>query len=175
MIAITRQVASPHSHRSLWNGFTLIELVVAIAIILTLAAIAIPNLLRARMAANEASTVSSVRTINAAEVSYYSMFGAYAPNLASLGGAAPCSPTRGSACLIDDKLANATAGTGKTGYLFFVEGSGDGSQYVVKAWPVTPNTTGTRSFCSTEDAVVRVNSSGGMIEDREACLALPAI
>jgi prepilin-type N-terminal cleavage/methylation domain-containing protein len=56
------------------KGFSLIELLIVVAIILIIAAIAIPNLLRARMAANESSAASSIRTINTAEVTYYSTY-----------------------------------------------------------------------------------------------------
>jgi len=142
--------------------------------ILIIAAIAIPNLLRARVAANEASAVGSVREINTAEVSYQSEFNkGYAPDLASLGGGPGCNSSPSSACLIDNNLANATGATGKNGYVFSVESSSDGTQYLVRAWPAAPNTSGIRTFCATEDAVIRVNSSGGAIPSREACLALP--
>ncbi len=77
------------------KGFSLIELLIVVAIILIIAAIAIPNLLRARIAANESSAVSSIRTINTAEVTYQSAYPTvgYAANLVSLGpgaGAQTC-------------------------------------------------------------------------------------
>ena len=74
------------------KGFSLIELLIVVAIILIIAAIAIPNLLRARMAANESAAASSIRTVNTAEVSYilaYPTVG-YAAALTTLGGASPC-------------------------------------------------------------------------------------
>src|SRR5437588_6845988 len=76
------------------KGFSLIELLIVVAIILIIAAIAIPNLLRARIAANEASAVSAIRTINTAEVTYSTSFPTtgYADLLTNLGGAAPCIP-----------------------------------------------------------------------------------
>src|SRR5262252_413540 len=90
------------------KGFSLIELLIVVAIILIIAAIAIPNLLRARMAANESSAASSVRTVNTAEVSYYSTYPAvgYAamPQLGA-GGVSPCVASQATACLIDDNLA----------------------------------------------------------------------
>src|SRR5712691_7067571 len=80
------------------RGFTLIELLIVIAIILIIAAIAIPNLLHSRIAANEASAVSSIRSINSAEVSYHSAYPThgYAAQLSDLGGPTPCnsSPDR---------------------------------------------------------------------------------
>src|SRR3954466_6732788 len=107
------------------KGFSLIELLIVVAIILIIAAIAIPNLLRARIAANESSAVSAVRTINTAEVSYQSAYPTvgYTTILAPLGpGAATCpagGPTQAAACLIDFVLASATtAGTAKSGYYY---------------------------------------------------------
>ncbi|HXJ86868.1 MAG TPA: prepilin-type N-terminal cleavage/methylation domain-containing protein, partial [Candidatus Binatia bacterium] len=91
------------------KGFSLIELLIVVAIILIIAAIAIPNLLRARMAANESSAVSSIRTINTAEVTYNSTYPTtgFAANLVSLGGpiGAACVPAVANACLIDAVLA----------------------------------------------------------------------
>src|ERR1044072_821674 len=100
------------------KGFSLIELLIVVAIILIIAAIAIPNLLRARISANESSAVGNLRTINTAEVAYETSFPAvgYAatpPNLA--GAACPLPvPTSVSACLIDQSLGAATTqATGK--------------------------------------------------------------
>ena len=89
------------------RGFSLIELLIVVAIILILAAIAIPNLLRARIAANEASAASSVRKIATAEYSYNSTYPnqGYAPNLASLGTPLGiCAPSPASACILDNVL-----------------------------------------------------------------------
>src|SRR5258706_7023812 len=90
------------------KGFSLIELLIVVAIILIIAAIAIPNLLRARIAANESSAVSSVRTVNTAEVSYNSAYPTvgYSASLAELGsgGACPAPPTQATPCLIDNVL-----------------------------------------------------------------------
>src|SRR5947209_16677484 len=103
------------------KGFSLIELLIVVAIILIIAAIAIPNLLRARIAANEASAVSSLRTINTAEVTYSTTYPTvgYAATLAILGPAnATCSagPAETNACLLDLSLAS-PATTAKSGYL----------------------------------------------------------
>jgi prepilin-type N-terminal cleavage/methylation domain-containing protein len=147
------------------KGFSLIELLIVVAIILIIAAIAIPNLLRARMAANEASAVGSTRTINTAEVTYNSTFPATGfstalGNLGNLGGtASPCVASTATACLIDSVLSSGT----KSGYSFAVAaGSTTGTpqpSYSVIATPVIANQTGTRYFCSFEDAVVRYSSA----------------
>ncbi|MGC2186327.1 MAG: prepilin-type N-terminal cleavage/methylation domain-containing protein [Terriglobales bacterium] len=106
-------------------GFSLIELLIVVAIILIIAAIAIPNLLRARIAANEASAVSSIRTIVSAEATYqlaYPTVG-FAATLAQLGPGGPgssCSgPTQAAACLMDSLLSNATSiASAKSGQLY---------------------------------------------------------
>src|SRR5579863_7731508 len=104
------------------RGFSLIELLIVVAIILIIAAIAIPNLLRARMAANESSAVASIRTINTAMITYNSSYPTvgFAATLAALGGTAPCVPASTAACLIDSVLS----GGNKSGYSFSAVGSG---------------------------------------------------
>jgi type IV pilus assembly protein PilA len=138
------------------KGFSLIELLIVVAIILIIAAIAIPNLLRARIAANESSAVASVRTLNTAQISYNSAYptAGFAASLTVLSG--NCSgatlPASTAACLIDSQLATGT----KSGYSFAVNASGTpASNYIAVATPLTINTTGVRAFCSVADAVVR--------------------
>lgn len=152
------------------KGFSLIELLIVVAIILIIAAIAIPNLLRARMAANESSAVASVRTVNSAETTYNSTYPTigFAGALSNLGGAlgAACVPSSTTACLIDSVLSNNgnPATSGKSGYLFSTgTGSVGGTVnvgYTVLAVPITINQTGIRAFCAEEDAVVRVDPAG---------------
>lgn len=151
-------------------GFSLIELLIVVAIILIIAAIAIPNLMRARMAANESSAVSSLRTINTGEITYQSTYPTvgYAPALANLGGAlgVACVPSSTTACLIDSVLANNgnPTGGGKSGYSFATGTgtvtSGINVGYTVAAVPMVLNGTGVRAFCSQEDGVVRVDPAG---------------
>jgi type IV pilus assembly protein PilA len=145
--------------------------------ILIIAAIAIPNLLRARNAANEASAAASLRTINTAQVTYQSQFPTigYAPDLASLGGGSPCTSSPATACLIDERLAVSTEPPGKNGYVFAMSRSADGSQYLVTAVPATPHQTGLRTFCSTEDGEIRVDFNGAMIPDHDSCTKLRPI
>ena len=154
------------------KGFSLIELLIVVAIILIIAAIAIPNLLRARMAANEASAVASIRTINTGMVTYNSTYPTvgFAATLTVLGGVAPCTPSSTTACLIDSVLA---AGT-KSGYTFKATGAGGppAVTYFATAVPVTLNQTGIRSFCAFEDAVVRVQPAGTAIGAESTCQGL---
>ena len=150
------------------KGFSLIELLIVVAIILIIAAIAIPNLIRARMSANESSAVGSVRSINTAEISYNAAYPAqgFTANLSYLGGAAPCTPSTSSGCFIDSVLSAANPAT-KSGYTFQV-GAGACAAgtpqncYAISANPATANQTGVRSFCSYEDAVVRYVTGGGI-------------
>ena len=148
------------------KGFSLIELLIVVAIILIIAAIAIPNLLRSKMAANEASAVGSIRTINTAQVTYSSSWGVgYAANLASLGdgGVNPCVAASTTACLIDGVLA---AGI-KSGYNFAsagtLAGGGVNNGFEANAWPVAVGTTGQRAFCSDQTGVIRFNVAGAAI------------
>src|ERR1035437_4476990 len=113
------------------KGFSLIELVIVVAIILIIAAIAIPNLLRSKMAANEASAVGSLRTINTASVAYSTTYGNYPNALSNLATNGTASST--AADLIDTVLG---AGT-KSGYTFtFLPGASNQS-YTLSAVPVT--------------------------------------
>jgi type IV pilus assembly protein PilA len=140
------------------KGFSLIELLIVVAIILIIAAIAIPNLLRARIAANEASAVGSIRTINTSEVTYNSTYQAGYGTLAQLGPGAACPvpPTAATACLIDSVLSGGT----KSGYLFAAAPAGVGNAtYTTTADPVTVGTTGNRHFFSDESGVIRFDAA----------------
>ncbi len=147
------------------KGFSLIELLIVVAIILIIAAIAIPNLLRARIAANESSAVGSTRTVNTAEVAYNSAYPTvgFATALSSLTGTCTTStvPTSTSACLIDAVLAGGT----KSGYSFALDNGGTGptagiqGTYSMDSQPIAVNSTGVRYFCSAADGVVRYGAS----------------
>jgi type IV pilus assembly protein PilA len=133
---------------------------VAVPFILIIAAIAIPNLLRARMAANESSAVASVRTLVAAESSFSAAHSdtGFTCSLSDLAQSQS----------IDEQLADGK----KNGYAFELKGCVPGTgtaneKFQVVAHPVTQNTTGTRAFCSDESAVIKVDASGSAAE----CLA----
>jgi type IV pilus assembly protein PilA len=164
------------------KGFSLIELLIVVAIILIIAAIAIPNLMRARMAANDSSAAASIRSINTAEVGYFSAYPTigFPAAMPALGGAAPCVPAPANACLIDSNLSlNGTPpGSGKSGYNFNAAGAASAgslinNQFLATATPFS-TTTGTRAYCSIEDAVLRLQAPGTitLVASYNACAAL---
>ena len=164
------------------KGFSLIELLIVVAIILIIAAIAIPNLLRARIAANESSAAASLRTIGTAQVSYQTSFPTtgYAALLANLGpgvGNTTCpaaGPVVAGACIIDATLASGT----KSGFTISSVGAGGppATTFVSNAFPVTFNVTGVKQFCAVEDNVIRyLSPSTGANETYANCTALAAL
>jgi type IV pilus assembly protein PilA len=162
------------------KGFSLIELLIVVAIILIIAAIAIPNLMRAKMAANDSSAAASERSIVTAEIAYYSAFPTlgYPAAMTTLGGAlgATCAPTTATACLLDAYLANNgnPAGSGKSGYLFAAAGQGAAPSvdFLTTAIPIS-QTTGSKSYCAVSDGVVRTAAPGVItIQTYAACPGL---
>ena len=141
------------------KGFSLIELLIVVAIILIIAAIAVPSFLRSRMAANESAAVAALRTLNTAEISYSSAYPTvgFTSSMAALSGTSCNPPDSTGACLIDMALAGGT----KSGYVFSVTNvSGTpGASYNALANPVLWNYSGTRYFCSFADGVVRYSTA----------------
>jgi len=145
------------------KGFSLIELLIVVAIILIIAAIAIPNLLRSRIAANEASAVGSIRTINTSEVTYSSTYPGHGfGTLANLGPSTDGTVTETNAGLIDSVLAGGsksgfdfkTAAAGFTPSGCGVTGQPPCSSYTVTGDPQNSQT-GTRHFYSDQSGVIR--------------------
>ena len=144
------------------KGFSLIELLIVVAIILIIAAIAIPNLMRSKMAANEASAVASLRTLNTSVVAYSTTYGGDPPTQASIGtivgGCAPVGPL--CADLIDQVLTSANGPLGKSGYkiTYTAVGTAPFSQYTITAYPLTAST-GLRNFFTDQSGVIRANTT----------------
>ncbi len=140
------------------KGFSLIELLIVVAIILIIAAIAIPNLLRSRIAANEASAVGSIRTLNTAEITYNTTYPSVGfTGLTALGPVTSGTATSAAAGLIDANLASGT----KSGYSFVVTPGTTTpvASYESTAAPVTLGTTGQRYFCSDSSGVIQYNAA----------------
>jgi type IV pilus assembly protein PilA len=147
------------------KGFSLIELLIVVAIILIIAAIAIPNLMRSKIAANQSSAVSSIRNINTAEVAYQTNYPSlgFAAALSNLGGSdASCTSatfaSSSAACLIDSTLASGT----KSGYVFSATGGGGtpAVTYTSLATPQVAGQTGQNAYCSDQSGVVFYDASG---------------
>ena len=143
------------------SGFSLVELLIVVAIIMIISAIAIPNMLRARINANETSAIGSLRTINTAELTYLTTYPktGYSPDLPSLGGSSCTSPVSTAACLIDNGLANATsASASKTGY-YFTYALDTNLGYTTLGDPAYWNHSGTRRFYTDSTGVIRFNQT----------------
>jgi type IV pilus assembly protein PilA len=168
------------------RGFSLIELLIVVAIILIIAAIALPNLLRSRQAANQAAAVSNLRTITTASVSYWVIYSnGYPPSLASLGGPANVAATCNQAILIDEVISSPPFQ--KSGYQYAYTGdqgtvanppAGCAPGYVgylATATPISVGVTGNMSYCSSEPGIIHFDTSGAAAASAAACGALPTL
>jgi len=136
------------------RGFSLVELLIVVAIILVIAAIAIPNLLRSRMSANESAAVSTVRNVQNSQAAYIVLYGSigYASSLQKLGPGSPCDATH--ACLVDEVIGCASEPCAKGGYEYYLT-SLTSADYTTTATPRSWATSGTQNYCSIEDGSLR--------------------
>ena len=142
------------------RGFSLIELLLVVAVILIVASIAVPNFLKSRLRANEASAVASLRMINTAAVTYsitYPSMG-FPAQLTILGGANPCAASSTQACLIDDSLSQGN----KAGYNFVWTGDGavPSVSFTITGMPQVVGASGQRMFCTDQTGVIHYDLTG---------------
>lgn len=180
-----------HTHKDIQKsknaGFSLIELLIVVAIILIIASIAVPNLMRARIAANESAGAATIRTINTAEATYSTTYASagYAPNLTVLGpNGVTCSNAASvgatSACLLDNVLGCGSATCNKAAYAYTISSSSATApvpDYFVKSISLGL-ALAQKDYCSTMDEQIRFQKDVGSSSDiagPSVCTALPAI
>ena len=176
--------ASQRCNKDAHCGFSMIELLVAVTIILIVAAMAIPNVLRSRISANQAAAVSNIRTITNAAVSYSVTYGnGYPPTLAALGGVSGAAATCTASLLIDSVLATTAQRSGYQLAYAGQQGNVGGAAcatpgfngFLITAVPISAGLSGHLSYCSSEPGVIHYDPSGVVAPDEIACAALPAL
>lgn len=146
--------------KQLQRGFSLIELLIVIAIILVIAAIAIPKMNKQLMAAREAAAISQVKSLTQAELQYNSQFGKFASSLAELGPPASGAASPAAADLIPKNLADGKA----SGYIFAIQATPGG--YAITAVPEQFGSSGTRNFFSDQNGGVHVSFTQDLASDK---------
>lgn len=153
------------------KGFSLIELLIVVTIILIIAAIAIPNLMRSKIQANETAAVGALKALTESALLYSNSYGGFPHALSDLGPAASGTPASSAAAdLIDSVLAGGV----KSGYKFnYAAGATDPASnvltYSITATPVTPGSTGQRSFFTDQSGTIR-NTANGTADSTSAPL-----
>jgi prepilin-type N-terminal cleavage/methylation domain-containing protein len=144
------------------KGFSLIELLIVVTIILIISAIAIPNLMKSKMSANETAAVGALKALTESAVMYSNSYGGFPHSISNLGpsGGGPVSSSA-AADLIDSGLATGV----KSGYKFTftvvaTDPAGNVVSYAITAVPVTPGSTGQKSYYTDESGTIRVSNSG---------------
>jgi prepilin-type N-terminal cleavage/methylation domain-containing protein len=140
------------------RGFSLIELLIVVTIIMIIAAIAIPNLMRSKMTANETAAVEALRTLNSTALMYSTTYGGFPHSISDMGPAP--NPSSAAADLIDSVLATGV----KSGYKFTLsvvasDPTGNVLSYAIAASPVVPGTTGQRSFFTDQSGTIRASAN----------------
>jgi len=147
------------------KGFSMVEIMIVTAIIVILAGIAIPSLLRSRLTANEQSAISNIETISVAAQTYWSVNNALPTTLNVLY----------TNSYLDATLGCASQPCTKNGYRYYMGGTGSTTDFFVYTTPQSPNITGVRSFCAGSDGVARANAAGAAPVSQAACTAWTAL
>jgi type IV pilus assembly protein PilA len=143
------------------QGFSLVELLIVVAIILIICAIAVPNMFRAKISANESSAVAALRTIISGEITYSTMYPTigYSTSLSSLGGISCSVPTSTAACIIDNTLATSTSVSASKSGFYFTYTPDSTLGYTTLADPAYWNRSGTKHYYTDSTGVIHYNAS----------------